>query len=50
MPPNILAPRSRVDRPVELLAPAGGMDAGLAAFQYGADAVYLGLKLSLIHI
>ena len=29
---------------VELLAPAGGMEAGLAAFQYGADAVYLGLK------
>ena len=27
---------------VELLAPAGGMEAGLAAFQYGADAVYLG--------
>jgi U32 family peptidase len=29
---------------VELLAPAGGLEAGLAAFQYGADAVYLGLK------
>jgi U32 family peptidase len=28
----------------ELLAPAGGLDAGLAALQYGADAVYLGLK------
>jgi putative protease len=28
----------------ELLAPAGGLEAGLAAFQYGADAVYLGLK------
>lgn len=27
----------------ELLAPAGGFDAALAAFQYGADAVYLGL-------
>jgi len=27
----------------ELLAPAGGLDAALAAFQYGADAVYLGL-------
>ena len=31
-------------RPVELLAPAGGLEAGLAALQYGADAVYLGLK------
>ncbi len=27
----------------ELLSPAGGLDAALAAFQYGADAVYLGL-------
>ena len=27
----------------ELLSPAGGFDAALAAFQYGADAVYLGL-------
>ncbi len=27
----------------ELLAPAGSFDAALAAFQYGADAVYLGL-------
>ena len=34
----------KADRPVELLAPAGGLDAGLAAFQYGADAVYLGLQ------
>ncbi|MGF1579439.1 MAG: U32 family peptidase [Gemmataceae bacterium] len=30
--------------PTELLAPAGGMDAGLAAFHFGADAIYLGLK------
>jgi putative protease len=29
---------------VELLAPAGGQDAAFAAFHYGADAVYLGLK------
>jgi putative protease len=29
---------------VELLAPAGGPDAAFAAFQYGADAIYLGLK------
>lgn len=28
----------------ELLAPAGSLDAGYAAFQHGADAVYLGLK------
>jgi len=27
----------------ELLAPAGGFDAAIAAFQYGADAVYTGL-------
>src|SRR6266542_483189 len=31
-------------RPVELLAPAGGVDAAFAAFHFGADAVYLGLK------
>ncbi|MCI0738815.1 MAG: U32 family peptidase [Gemmataceae bacterium] len=31
-------------RPVELLAPAGGLDSAFAAFHYGADAVYLGLK------
>jgi putative protease len=29
---------------VELLAPAGGLDAAFAAFHYGADAIYLGLK------
>src|SRR6476469_10006721 len=29
---------------VELLAPAGGPDAAFAAFHYGADAIYLGLK------
>src|SRR5512147_858537 len=34
----------RPPRRPELLAPAGGLEAGLAAFQYGADAVYLGLK------
>jgi putative protease len=33
-----------VQRPVELLAPAGGPEAGFAAFHFGADAVYLGLK------
>src|SRR5438105_4381999 len=29
---------------VELLAPAGGPEAAYAAFHFGADAVYLGLK------
>jgi len=29
---------------VELLSPAGGLDAAFAAFHYGADAIYLGLK------
>ncbi|MFO0583535.1 MAG: U32 family peptidase [Anaeromyxobacter sp.] len=37
-------PKATQSRPVELLAPAGGLEAGLAALQYGADAVYLGLK------
>ncbi len=31
-------------RQVELLSPAGGLDAAFAAFHFGADAVYLGLK------
>src|SRR5262245_19583154 len=31
-------------RPVELLSPAGGPDAAFAAFHFGADAIYLGLK------
>jgi putative protease len=31
-------------RRVELLAPAGGPEAALAAFHFGADAIYLGLK------
>jgi U32 family peptidase len=31
-------------QPAELLAPAGGPDAAFAAFHYGADAIYLGLK------
>jgi putative protease len=37
-------PVSRRAGSVELLAPAGGPDAAFAAFQHGADAVYLGLK------
>jgi putative protease len=32
------------EAPVELLAPAGGPEAAFAAFHFGADAVYLGLK------
>src|SRR5437764_312777 len=35
-----------ITRPVELLAPAGGPEAGFAAFAYGADAIYLGLQKS----
>src|SRR4051794_9890092 len=31
-------------QPVELLAPAGGPEAAIAAFHFGADAIYLGLK------
>jgi putative protease len=30
--------------PAELLAPAGGLEAGYAALHFGADALYLGLK------
>jgi putative protease len=32
------------NHPVELLAPAGGPDSAFAAFHFGADAIYLGLK------
>src|SRR5262249_33268788 len=31
-------------RPAELLAPAGGPEAAFAAFHFGADVIYLGLK------
>src|SRR5437868_6255357 len=34
----------QVAHPTELLAPAGGPDAAFAAFHFGADAIYLGLK------
>src|SRR4051794_6214496 len=45
LPLNVpLVPSEVVSNPVELLAPAGGLDAGYAAFHYGADAIYLGLK------
>lgn len=37
-------PAGNATRPVELLAPAGGLDAAFAAFHFGADAIYLGLK------
>jgi putative protease len=35
---------SRHGEPAELLAPAGGPEAAYAAFHFGADAIYLGLK------
>src|SRR5512142_244170 len=44
MPSAADRPTAAPPRRVELLAPAGGLDAGLAALQYGADAVYLGLQ------
>jgi len=37
-------PEGRPARTAELLAPAGGPEAAYAAFHYGADAIYLGLK------
>src|SRR5262249_45756838 len=39
-----LLAREGASHPVELLSPAGGPDAAFAAFHFGADAVYLGLK------
>lgn len=39
--PEIAGPEAA---PVELLAPAGGPEAAFAAFHFGADAIYLGLK------
>ncbi|MFO0878803.1 MAG: U32 family peptidase [Gemmataceae bacterium] len=33
-----------LDTQAELLAPAGGVDSAFAAFHFGADAIYLGLK------
>jgi putative protease len=38
------APDGPFKTPVELLAPAGGPDSAFAAFHFGADAIYLGLK------
>ena len=43
-PTALPLPDGAATQPVELLAPAGGPDAAFAAFHYGADAVYLGLK------
>jgi U32 family peptidase len=37
-------PADGLHGPVELLAPAGGPEAAFAAFHFGADAIYLGLK------
>ena len=34
----------RISGKIELLAPAGSIDAGYAALHYGADAIYLGLE------
>src|SRR4029453_13176625 len=44
--PLPVAPEGRETdtRKVELLAPAGGLDAAFAALHFGADAIYLGLK------
>jgi putative protease len=42
--PTALPAPGHAAGPVELLAPAGGPDAAFAAFHFGADAVYLGLK------
>ena len=39
---GVLPPCSGRDRMLELLAPAGSMEAVAAAVQTGADAVYLG--------
>jgi U32 family peptidase len=45
MPLSIpLLPGEGTVKQVELLSPAGGLDAAFAAFHYGADAIYLGLK------
>jgi putative protease len=43
MPAAVIG-ETHTHRPVELLAPAGGPDAAFAAFHFGADAIYLGLK------
>ena len=37
-------PAEHSPKRAELMAPAGSVDAGYAAFHYGADSIYLGLK------
>lgn len=44
LPPELTLALDASMRSVELLAPAGGPEAAFAAFHYGADAIYLGLK------
>jgi putative protease len=44
LPSSLLKEAQAKGHSVELLAPAGGLDAGYAAYYYGADAIYLGLK------
>jgi putative protease len=41
---NMSKSQSPASHPVELLAPAGEPEAAYAAFHYGADAVYVGLR------
>src|SRR5262245_50026422 len=43
-PLELPAVSGSLQAPVELLAPAGGPDSAFAAFHFGADAIYLGLK------
>ena len=44
MPLSVPLVSAEAPHRVELLAPAGGLDAAFAAFHFGADAIYLGLK------
>ena len=44
MPLSVPLVSKETTRKVELLAPAGGLDAAFAAFHFGADALNLGLK------
>ncbi len=43
-PEPVVLPTAVPSGHAELLAPAGGPDAAFAAFHFGADAIYLGLK------
>ncbi|VTS08636.1 peptidase U32 family protein [Tuwongella immobilis] len=42
--PEVAADSARAAAPGELLAPAGGIEAAYAAFHFGADAIFLGMK------